>query len=100
MTDTLHNPVEVESVSWLQRRLLRAGERRRTIEVSTLLCVSVALVLLGMAAYELADWLVRFPRIVRIVLTFGALVTGVLALRRHVPRWIPRLCSRMNFCWP
>jgi len=90
MADTLYKPAEVESVSWLQQRLLLAEARRRAIEAATLLCVSVALVFLALAAYELADWLVRFPRSVRIALTLGALVAGILALRRHVPRWIPR----------
>ena len=91
MLETLTKSNEIASVSWLQQRLALAAERRRAVEIATLLCVSVALFLLCLAAYELADWLVKFPRSVRLVLTLGGLVAGVLALRRYVPRWIPRL---------
>ncbi|MEI8242848.1 MAG: hypothetical protein WCI17_06240 [bacterium] len=93
MAETAQKPGEMASVSWLQQRLRQAAERRRTIEFLTLLCVSLALVVLGMAAYGLADWLVRFPRAVRLVLTLGFIAAGTLALRRHAPRWIPRLAS-------
>ena len=82
---------EIASVVWLQQRLRLAAKKRRVVETATLLCVAVALFLLSLAAYELADWLVKFPRFVRVLLTLGGLVSGVLALRRYVPRWIPRL---------
>lgn len=90
MSEALQKPAEIESVSWLRQRLLQAAERCRATERVTLVCVSAALVILAVAGYELADWLVRFPRVVRLVLTFGAAVAGVLALRRHVSRWVPR----------
>lgn len=89
MADTFQKPAEIESVSWLRQRLQRAAERRRATELSTLICVALSLAVLSVAGYELADWLVRFPRSVRLILTVGAFVTGILALRRHVPRWIP-----------
>ena len=89
MTDTPQTE-EIASVSWLQQRLRLAAVRHTFFELFTLLCVSVALVILTLAAYELSDWLVGFPKIVRLVLTLGGVVAGIFALRRHVPRWIPR----------
>ena len=80
---------QIESVSWLQQRLQQAAERRRVIEAAALLCVSLALLVLSLVAYGLADWLVGFPRVVRVVLTLGGCAAGIFALRRHVPRWIP-----------
>lgn len=89
MADTFQKSASIESVSWLQQRLRQAAERRRATEVALLLCVSVALIVLSVAAYELSDWLVNFPRWVRLALTLGGFAIGVLALRRHGPRWIP-----------
>jgi hypothetical protein len=93
MTDTAQKPVDLASVSWLQQRLRQAAERRWAVACATLLCVSLALLVLGLAAYGLADWLVRFPRVVRMALTLGSIAAGIVALRRHVPRWIPRRVS-------
>ena len=79
----------IESVSWLQQRLRQASERRRMIEVATLVVVAISLMVVATGIYELADWLVRFPQSVRILITLGALGGGCLALNKKSPKWIP-----------
>lgn len=89
VTSESRQPASIESVSWLQLRLRQAAARRRAIELATLAGVAAAVVVLAAGAYGVADWLVRFPRPVRLALTVAAVAVGLLAWRRHVGRWVP-----------
>ena len=78
----------VESVAWLQARLRLAARRYLCVEAVAFGVVAVSLAVLGFGVYFLADFLVRFPRLVRILLTVGLTVAGGVWAARVLRRWI------------
>jgi hypothetical protein len=78
----------VESVAWLQARLRLSARRYLRVETTAFCVVAVSLAVLGFGVYFLADFLVRFPRLVRILLTVGLTVAGGVWAVRVIRRWI------------
>ncbi len=78
----------LESVAWLQGRLRVAARRYLRVEVSVFIVNAVALAALGFGVYFLADFLVRFPRSVRILLSAGLTAAGLVWAARVARRWI------------
>ncbi len=80
-----------ESVQWLVTRLRRARRRYYTVEYSAFMALALAVLVLGLSIYGLADVLVHFPFVARLVISLVLLVTGLYVVRRALERFIREL---------
>lgn len=87
---------QLESVAWLQEDLKRAGLKHYAVEKAVMAVLAVSLILLSFFVYWLADYLVRFPRTIRILLTAGFVAGACFLVRRLVFQSVKRLGSEEN----
>ena len=92
MTDESHNrpdraaPDSVQPVDWLEQRLKQAARKHSTVELGAFAGLVLALLVLGLSAYALADVFLVFPRAVRLAITLGLAAGAVVLIRRHAGR--------------
>jgi hypothetical protein len=78
----------IDSVAWLQQQLRAAARRHRILETVSFAATAGSLAVVSFGFYFLADFLVRFPGFVRILLTLGLLGSGGYWAAKVARRWI------------
>ena len=79
---------KVRSIESLRAALREAGDRHFRVEQAALAGTAIGLFLLAYAAYGLADYLVRFPSPIRVLLSLALAVATVTLWRRAAGRWL------------
>lgn len=85
--------VAMESIQWLTHALRKARRRYRWHEIRLVVLAGTGISLLALVGYGLSDYLVGFPRPVRILLTLGLAAAGIHRIHRIALRIRDRLDS-------
>ncbi len=91
MSANVSNKDKIESVSWLERGLKQARGQYYSIEKSAFVVLAISFALLSYLVYGFADYLVRFPRIVRVLLDVGLVVGLIIFMKRFSWKQIKNL---------
>ena len=83
----------VQAVDWLEARLRKAASRHSVVEVTAFGLTVAAGVILALGLYALTDYLMQFPRLIRVLLSLGLLGTAAGLAWRHAARRTFRFSS-------
>ena len=82
---------KLESIAWLTSDLMAARNRYYAVQRSALAGLVLSLVMLALFVYGMADYLVSFPRLIRLLLSLALVAGSVVVMRRLIRRFMRRL---------